>query len=125
MLNKRDEQFFRTATPQTIESRPRNEKQFMDNMIEQAASAPMIENTLEQRDLLEKTKGIRRLNESVLEFVARIGISPGEIRTWNQARILSFVLQAELNARDLESEPPRLFSENTTPPVRRIFTVND
>ena len=96
MLSNRDQHFFRSATPQIKEiGRPHNEKQFMDNMIEQAASAPMIENTLEQRDLLEKTRGIRRLNETVLEFVSRIGIAPGQIRLWNEARILSFVLQAE------------------------------
>ena len=124
-MNRRDESFFRNATPQIKESRPRNEKQFIENMIHQAASAPMIENSLEQRDLLEKTKGIRRLNENILEFVARIGISPNQIRLWNESRILSFVLQAEKNSRDLEPEPPRLFSESATPPVRRIFTVNN
>jgi hypothetical protein len=69
----------------------------------------------EDAELLEKTASFRGRGESVLAFIARVGISPAQIRAWSHAEIARFVDIVSANERG-ELPGARMFETKPVPP---------
>lgn len=72
----------------------------------------------EDPELLERTRHVRRPHERLMEFWARGGPGPGQLRQMTRSEISAFMRQVELNAKD-DVKPPPTF---VTPVPKTIAT---
>lgn len=72
------------------------------------------------RELLLRTEHVRRPGETILELIARTGISIVQLREWDRERIARFIAQAEENNRDAVQAPPILYAPSPKPPERIV-----
>lgn len=74
------------------------------------AAGPLQVQTLEEPALLAKTAQCgRRLDETLVAFVGRIGLGPRPLREWTLERLSAWVAQREAAALEMESEPKLSF----------------
>jgi hypothetical protein len=71
---------------------------------------PMKEYNVEDADLLAKTQHVRAKSEKIIELIAKAGITPAQIREWDEAQIAKFCAQATENAKDEVAIPITEFS---------------
>jgi hypothetical protein len=74
--------------------------QSMEQMIQESLKSPLAREVYPDDFLLEKTKSVRRLNETMLSYHGRVGLSPRQCAEWTIERITNFTKLVEASNED-------------------------